>query len=133
MSLPNIYRVDLESHAFYKRVENLEKVPCTVCYCKFGNFSEGFIFAKLCIYMQSFMKMKSSQKGEITLSFTDIVKSSHSREFIASQICYLMLFAKILGFTVISSKTAFVCAFWLGPKWVVHSFVYYVDVHCLQW
>ena len=34
-------------------------------YCKFGNFREGF----------SFVKIKSSQNGKITLSITDIVKS----------------------------------------------------------
>ena len=45
--------------------------------------------------MRSFVKMKSSQNGEITLSFTDMVKSCPSHELIALQICYLMLFAKI--------------------------------------
>ena len=41
------------------------------------------------------MKIKSSQNGEIILSFTDIGKSCHSREFETSQICLLTLLAKI--------------------------------------
>ena len=45
--------------------------------------------------MQSFMKIKSSRNAEITMSFADICKSCPSREFLASQICLLMLFAKI--------------------------------------
>ena len=51
-------------------------------------FSKNFEYAK-------FRGNKSSKNGEITLSFTDIVKSCPSSEFLASQICYLMLFAKI--------------------------------------
>ena len=45
--------------------------------------------------MRSFMKIKSSQKGFITLSFTDIGKSCLSREFLASLICLLTQLAKI--------------------------------------
>ena len=45
--------------------------------------------------MRSFVKIKYSQNDEITLSITNIVKSCPSREFLASQICYLTLFAKI--------------------------------------
>ena len=46
-------------------------------------------------HMQSFVKIKSSRVGEITLSFTDIGKSCPCRKFSASQICVLTLFAKI--------------------------------------
>ena len=60
-------------------------------YCKFRNFSKGFIFAKL----RSFVKIKSSRIGEITLSFTDIGISRPCHEFSRLQICVLMLFAKI--------------------------------------
>ena len=44
--------------------------------------------------MQSFVKIKSSQNAEITLSFTDIHvgKSCPSLNFLASQICILTLF-----------------------------------------
>ena len=42
-----------------------------------------------------FHENKTLGDGEITLSFTDIGKSSHSREFLTSQICVLTLFAKI--------------------------------------
>ena len=53
-------------------------------YCKFGNFRERFIFAKLSGY------------GEITLSFTDIGKSCPGHdEFLSLQICLLRLFVKI--------------------------------------
>ena len=43
----------------------------------------------------SFVKIKSSRNAEITLSFTNIRTSWPSREFLASQICLLTLFAKI--------------------------------------
>ena len=44
--------------------------------------------------MQSFVKIKPSQNGEITLSFTNIGKSCPSREFLMSQMCLLTLFTK---------------------------------------
>ena len=46
-------------------------------------------------HMLSFVKIKSSRNAEITQSFNDIGKSCPSREFLASQICLLALFAKI--------------------------------------
>ena len=52
------------------------------------------IFARV-LFSRNFVKIKPTQNGEITLSFTDIVKPCPSREFLASQICHLMLFAKI--------------------------------------
>ena len=45
--------------------------------------------------MRSFVKVKSSRIGEITLSFTDISKSCSCQEFPTSQICVLTPFAKI--------------------------------------
>ena len=45
--------------------------------------------------MRSFVKIKSSQNSEITLSFTDIENSCPSREFLVSQISLLTLFVKI--------------------------------------
>ena len=39
--------------------------------------------------------MKASRNGENSLSFTDIVKSCQSLEFVTWQICLLTLFAKI--------------------------------------
>ena len=50
--------------------------------------------------MPTFVKIKSSQNAEITLSFTDICKSCPSRKILVSQNCLLTLFAKISGFTV---------------------------------
>ena len=50
--------------------------------------------------MRSFMKKKSSRNGEIILLFIDIGKSCHSCEYLTSQICLLMPFTKISGFTV---------------------------------
>ena len=53
------------------------KYQCLKCklghYCKFGNFREAFIFAKLRIHTRSFVKIKSLLNGEIILSFTDMV------------------------------------------------------------
>ena len=66
----------------------------TIQYCKFGNFCEGYILAKLRI-CEVFMKIKSSRNAEITQSFTDIGKSCPSRTFLASQICLLALLVKI--------------------------------------
>ena len=57
-------------------------------YCKFGNFREGFI-------MRSFMKIKYSQIGKITLSVTGVSESRPCWEFLSSQICVLRLFPKI--------------------------------------
>ena len=47
--------------------------------------------------MRSFVKIKPLRNSKITLSFTDIGKSCLSRKVWASQICLLMLFAKILA------------------------------------
>ena len=43
-------------------------------------FLRGFYFCKT-LHVQSFVKIKSSHNGEITLSFTDIGKACHSPEF----------------------------------------------------
>ena len=51
-------------------------------------FSRNFAYAK-------FRENKTSRNAEITLSFADICKSCPSREFLASQMCLLTLFAKI--------------------------------------
>ena len=45
--------------------------------------------------MRSIAKIKSSRNAEITQPITDIGKSCPSREFLASQVCLLKLFAKI--------------------------------------
>ena len=42
----------------------------------------------------SFVRMKPSRNGEITLSFTDVGKSCPSREFLTWHLCILTLFAK---------------------------------------
>ena len=44
--------------------------------------------------MRTFMKIKASQNGEITVLFTDVSNSCPSREFLMSQICLLTLLAK---------------------------------------
>ena len=51
-------------------------------------FSRNFADAK-------FRENKTLAKWRITISFTEKYKSCPSREFLASQICLLMLFAKI--------------------------------------
>ena len=45
--------------------------------------------------MRSFVKIKPSRNGKITLLFIDIGQSCLSRKFFTSLICLLMLFAKI--------------------------------------
>ena len=45
--------------------------------------------------MRSFVRNKPSRNSKIILSFTDVGKSIPIREFLTSQICLLMLFAKI--------------------------------------
>ena len=45
--------------------------------------------------MRSFVKIKSSRIGEISLPFTDISKSRPCHEFSTLQICILTLLAKI--------------------------------------
>ena len=57
-------------------------------------FSRGFFFSQL-RGMRSFVKINPSQNGEITLSFTGISQSCHSRDFLACQICLYTPFAKI--------------------------------------
>ena len=46
------------------------------------------------LHMRSFVKIKPSQNGKITLTFIDIGKSCLSREFFTSLVSFLMLFAK---------------------------------------
>ena len=56
-----------------------------------GNAVNSEIFARgLFSHRRSFMKIKSSQNGEITLLFTDIGKSCPSHKFLTSQIYLLM-------------------------------------------
>ena len=55
--------------------------------------------------MRSFVKIKSSRNGEITLSFTDKGKSCRSRKFLTSQMSFNAvsenkILAKIFEFTV---------------------------------
>ena len=47
--------------------QNLVNVYPALMYCKFVNFREDFIFAKL----RSFVKIRPSQNGETNLSSTD--------------------------------------------------------------
>ena len=52
------------------------------------------------MHMQTFVKLKSSRIGEITLSITDIGKSCTSREFLVPLEYLLTLFGKIYRFAV---------------------------------
>ena len=52
--------------------------------------------------MLSYVKIKSSRNGEITLFFTDISKSCPSPTFLTLQICLLTVFTKISVFTVVN-------------------------------
>ena len=91
------------------KAESVMLGPCVVIssdkwimYCKFGNFREDFIFAK-----RSFVKIKPSRNGKITLSYIDIGKSCLNREFFTSLMCLLMKFAKIKNLAKISESTVF--------------------------
>ena len=57
------------------------------------------IFARLYFretsHMRSFVNLKPSQNGKITLSLTDMRILCTCREFLTLQICLLILFAKI--------------------------------------
>ena len=57
-------------------------------YCKFE------IFARV-LFSRNFAEMKSLRNGRITPLIIDVGQSCTSREFLASQICLLALFAKI--------------------------------------
>ena len=85
-------KIALLSHDFYRKVVAISFLSLKTIYRKFGNFREGFIFAKK---MRNFKKINPSRNGEITLLFTDVGKSGHSFEFLTSQIPLLTLFAKI--------------------------------------
>ena len=66
--------------------------------CKFGNFREG-LFSRNFAYAKfrenkTFAKINPHEMAK-PLSFTDVGKSCPTREFLTSQICILMLFAKI--------------------------------------
>ena len=58
------------------------------------NFSRRFYFHGSS-QMPSFMKIKPSGNGKITLSFTDVGKSCASCKFLTWKICLLTLFVKI--------------------------------------
>ena len=49
---------------------------------------------------RSFVKIKPSRNGKITLAFTDVGNSCPKREFLTWQICRLTQFAKISESTV---------------------------------
>ena len=69
-------------------------------YCIFHHtvYSENFVrvlFSRNFAYVRSFVKIKSSRIGKITLSFTDMGISCPSHEYLMSQICILTIFPKI--------------------------------------
>ena len=61
---------------------------------QFRKLSRGFYFRETSHMLRSFLKIKSSQNGEITLLFTDIGKSCTSCNFLAPQECLLTLFTE---------------------------------------
>ena len=61
--------------------------------CKYCKFSLGLLIRETS-HMRSFVKIKPSRNGEITLSFTDIWESYPSHEIVTLQKCLLTLFAK---------------------------------------
>ena len=84
--------------------------------------------------MQSFVKIKSSRNGEITLSFTDICKSCPSLEFLPSQVGILTLFAKISGFTVVFCILKCILILWTwNVKFNHNTFVHFVYSNKYKW
>ena len=59
------------------------------------NFFSGGLYFRETSHMRSFVKIKPSPNGKITLSIIDIGKPCFSHKFFTSLICLLMLFAKI--------------------------------------
>ena len=59
-----------------------------------GNTVNSEIFARV-LFSRSFVKIESSRYDKITLSYTNIGKSIHSREFLMLHIHLLTLFGKI--------------------------------------
>ena len=83
---------------YWTSQENQGTINCSsifpssnIWYCKLGNCREGFIVADF-RENAKFVKIKSSQNAEITLSFSDIGKSCPSPDILPSQICILKLY-----------------------------------------
>ena len=72
----------------------INSTSCLIVILLIQKISQGFYFDKTS-HVRSFVKIKSLQNAEITLSFTNICKWWPCRKFLASQICLLTLFAKI--------------------------------------
>ena len=93
-------------------------------YCKFGNFRECFIFAKLRIRYAKFRENKTLVKRwNHSVVYWHRLILNLSREFLTWQICFFMLFAKnkilvkISEFTVyelISSQSSGEISLWYG-------------------
>ena len=82
------YKTEENYHIYSKEFHTFESY-----YCKFGNFREGFIFAKLRIGMLRENKILAKCRNQYVV--TDIGKSCPSCKFLTSQICLSMIFAKI--------------------------------------
>ena len=84
------------------------KIHVSEIYCKFRNFHQCFIK-----WNWSFVKIKPSQNGEITLLFTDVGKSCPSFEFSMLKICIFnailenKILAKISKFTLAGYKNSY--------------------------
>ena len=60
-----------------------------------SEFFARVLFPRNFAYVRSFVKIKSSQKDEITLSTTDIGESYSSREIFQSKVCLLTRVTKL--------------------------------------
>ena len=105
-------------------------------YCRFGNFREGFNFAKL-RNCENSRKIKSSRNGEIILPFTDIGESCPSRDFLTSQMSFNAIrenriLAKISEFIVLLSlKIVLILANSADSDELLPYAPFHLDLHCL--
>ena len=70
---PQVHSISPLVHKGFNRISRSD--------CKFGKKSRGFYFHETS-RLRSVVKIRPSQNGEITLSFTDVGKSCPSRELL---------------------------------------------------
>ena len=74
--------------------------------------------------MRSFVKIKPTRIGDITLLFTDISKSRPCHKFLTSQLCVLTQFAKIKFSRKFQNNSIELLSF---TAFLVNS-----DIHCIS-
>ena len=83
--------------------------------------------------MRSFVKIKPSRNGGITLSFIDIGKSCLIREFFTSLICLLNTIRENKILAKISESTVLSLQFSHFTLFILVDFPIYVDTICMEY